>query len=58
MNLAEDIERLANIGDEVLGGQPIESFDLTDHERGFVLGYTRRAVEDFLSGEMPELDRA
>ena len=53
--LDDDLERLGDIGDEVLRGTPIESFDLTEIECEFVLGYTRRAVEDYMTGEMPEL---
>lgn len=47
--LREDIERLADIGDQVLAGEPIESFDLTEYECCVVLGYTRRGVEDFFA---------
>jgi hypothetical protein len=43
------MERLGDIGDRILGGEPIESFELTDPEREFVLGYTRRGVEDFFA---------
>lgn len=59
MSIHADMERLGDIGDLVLAGEPIESFDLTDIEREFVLAYTRRGVEDFFaftSGEDTCLD--
>ena len=46
--LAADIERLADIGDEILAGTPIEEFDLTENETIFVLGYTGEAVRRFM----------
>lgn len=47
-DLADDLERLADIGDQILAGTPIEGFDLTEMERVFVLGYTRRGVDDYM----------
>jgi hypothetical protein len=46
--LRDDMERLADIGDEILAGTPIGDFDLAEHERGFVLAYTRKGVENAL----------
>jgi hypothetical protein len=49
----EDLERLADIADRILAGEPIETFELGDGERGFVLGYTRGAVNDAPARELP-----
>lgn len=50
--LPEDIERLEQIAERILAGEPFESFDLTYYERLFVLGYTRAAVDQGLDGEV------
>lgn len=51
--LGDDEERLADIGDRVLAGTPIEEFELGKFEIRFVLGYCKRAVEDFLGPVEP-----
>jgi hypothetical protein len=51
--LRDDMERLADIGDEVLAGTPIESFELGECELAFVLGYCKRAVEEFFADVEP-----
>lgn len=50
-DLIEDMERLADIGDRVLSGEPIESFGLTENEVIFVLGYTREAVRSYFGDD-------
>jgi hypothetical protein len=46
--LRDDAERLADIGDQVLAGTPIEEFELGYFELTFVIAYCKRSVEDFL----------
>ena len=49
MDIDADLERLGDIGDRILAGEPFEGFDLTSIERDFVLAYTRRGVEQYLA---------
>ena len=42
------MDRLADIGDQILAGTPIGQFDLTEIEVVFILGYTRQAVESYM----------
>ena len=51
--LYEDAQRLADIGDRVLSGEPIENFDLGEYEILVVASYCRRAIEKF----MPDPDK-
>jgi hypothetical protein len=44
LDLAEDMERLGDIGDLILIGASIEEFGLTEHERNFVEGYVEGAL--------------
>lgn len=44
-DLTDDTQRLVEIAERVLAGEPIESFDLGEYEIFVVTGYTRRAVE-------------
>jgi hypothetical protein len=46
--LAEDIERLEQIAERILAGEPFETFNLTKYERLFVLSYTSAAVDQEL----------
>lgn len=46
-SLRADCERLADIGDLVLTGTPIELFDLGEYELRFVLGYCRAGVDTY-----------
>lgn len=43
-DLSEDVERLVDIAERVLAGEPIESFDLGEYEIHVVVGYTTRAL--------------
>lgn len=54
--LGDDAERLADIGDQVLAGTPIEEFELGECEILFVLGYTRAGVNGAL-GPVEESSR-
>lgn len=52
LDLAEDIERLAEIGDLILAGASMGEFGLTENEQHFVRGYVRAALA--LGEEPPE----
>ncbi len=52
MNRAEmeqEWERLADIGDLVLAGTPIEKFNLGSLEVHFVVGYTKNAIDELFT---------
>lgn len=42
--LERDVERLVEIAERVLAGEPIESFELGEHEIFVVVGYCQRAM--------------
>lgn len=44
LDLAEDVERLAEIGDLILAGASMDEFGLTHREQWFVRGYIRSAL--------------
>jgi hypothetical protein len=43
-DIADDLKRLADIGDQVLAGTPIEQFELGEFEIRFVVGYCSTAA--------------
>jgi hypothetical protein len=53
----DDIERLCDIGDRILAGEPIESLELGQREIHFVVGYCERAVAEFFSAGPPSPHR-